>query len=181
LDNNTLELQQPPVLNVEVLDVGAVKGTRAVVLSIAGLAIGLTVPLPGCCALGNRSLQPHIDALEQPRTEVHLQLNGLRVCRSVECESDVAITFVESGDTVTENVILAAIALSRGVVQTCNASRNYMVQDLCLFLERISGVTIERVGSSQFTIYHCESRSFGPVACLILEDPIESSSSRQQS
>ena len=43
------------------------------------------------------------------------------------------ITLTERGDTVTENALLAA-ALSPGVTVLRNASPNYMVQDLCVFL-----------------------------------------------
>lgn len=43
-----------------------------------------------------------------------------------------AIVLTERGDTVTENVIMAA-ALYDGDVIIRNASPNYMVQDVCFF------------------------------------------------
>lgn len=176
VDNNTLRLQRPPVLDVEALDVQAAQRTRAVVLLIAGLAIDhaeFTLPLPGGCNLGDRSLEPHIDALEQLGLDVCHQANGLHVRRSEEGESEVMVTLVESGDTVTENAILAAVALNRGVVRICNASCNYMVQDLCLFLEKISGASIEGIGSSRLTTRRCRAQVLSPITYPILEDPIE--------
>ncbi len=47
----------------------------------------------------------------------------------------------ERGDTVTENALLAA-ARYDGVTVIRNASSNYMVQDLCFFLEAL-GVKVE--------------------------------------
>ena len=61
------------------------------------------------------------------------------VDRSVE--PDRPITLTERGDTVTENALLAA-ALSPGVTVLRNASPNYMVQDLCVFLTQL-GVEID--------------------------------------
>jgi UDP-N-acetylglucosamine 1-carboxyvinyltransferase len=176
VEDNSLSLQRPLILDVESMDVRAAQRTRAVVLLVAGLAIDhkdFTIPLPGGCNLGDRSLEPHIDALEQLGLEVNQQSNGLRVCRSAEREPETTITLLESGDTVTENAILTAVTLNRGVVRICNASCNYMVQDLCSFLQQIPGVGIEGLGSPQLTIRRCESDTPGPVAYPILEDPIE--------
>ena len=52
---------------------------------------------------------------------------------------DRPIVLTERGDTVTENALLAA-ARHDGVTVIRNASSNYMVQDLCFFLEEL-GVT----------------------------------------
>lgn len=176
VENNTLSLQRPLILDVDSLDVQAARRTRAVVLLVAGLAIDhadFTIPLPGGCDLGDRSLEPHIDALEQLGLEVSHQSNGLRVHRTDEGASETTITLLESGDTVTENAILTAIALNRGVVRICNASCNYMVQDLCSFLQQISGVSIEGIGSPQLSIRRCEPGTPGPITYPILQDPIE--------
>lgn len=176
VDENSLSLQRTLVLDVESLDIQAAQRTRAVVLLAAGIAIDhaeFTIPLPGGCNLGDRSLAPHIDALEQLGLDVSRQSNGLRVRRTDEGALDTTITLVESGDTVTENAILTAVALNRGVVRICNASCNYMVQDLCSFLQQLSGVSIEGLGSPQLTIRRCGFQLPGPITYPLLEDPIE--------
>jgi UDP-N-acetylglucosamine 1-carboxyvinyltransferase len=176
IDDNSLSLQRPLILDVNSLDIQAAQRTRAVVLLVAGLAIDhadFTIPFPGGCNLGDRSLEPHIDALEQLGLEVSHQSNGLWVRRAGEGDSETTITLLESGDTVTENAILAAVALNRGIVRICNASCNYMVQDLCSFLQQTPGVRIEGLGSPQLTVSRCESDTPGPIAYPILEDPIE--------
>ncbi|MFC7585966.1 hypothetical protein ACFQYP_21155 [Nonomuraea antimicrobica] len=57
----------------------------------------------------------------------------------------------ERGDTVTENALLAA-ARHDGVTVIRNASSNYMVQDLCFFLEQL-GVRVEGVGTTTLTVH----------------------------
>src|ERR1044071_1168293 len=60
------------------------------------------------------------------------------------------IVLTERGDTVTENALLAA-ARYDGVTVIRNASPNYMVQDLCFFLQKL-GVEIEGVGTTTLRV-----------------------------
>ncbi|MDO1792232.1 hypothetical protein Q2333_24985, partial [Escherichia coli] len=60
------------------------------------------------------------------------------------------IVLTERGDTVTENALLAA-AQTPGVTVLRNASSNYMVQDLCVFLCQL-GVQIEGIGTTTLRI-----------------------------
>ncbi len=57
----------------------------------------------------------------------------------------------ERGDTVTENALMAA-ARHDGVTVIRNASPNYMVQDLCFYLEKL-GVRIEGIGTTTLTVH----------------------------
>lgn len=57
----------------------------------------------------------------------------------------------ERGDTVTENALLAA-ARHDGTTVIRNASSNYMVQDLCFFLEAL-GVRVDGVGTTTLTVH----------------------------
>ena len=66
-------------------------------------------------------------------------------------EPERPITLTERGDTVTENALLAA-ALSPGVTVLRNASPNYMVQDLCVFLTRL-GVEIDGIGTTTLRVH----------------------------
>ena len=60
------------------------------------------------------------------------------------------IVLTERGDTVTENALMAA-ALHPGTTIIRNASSNYMVQDLCFFLQRL-GVDVMGIGTTTLTI-----------------------------
>ena len=56
------------------------------------------------------------------------------------------IVLIERGDTVTENALMAA-ALHPGTTVIRNASSNYMVQDLCFFLQEL-GVGVDGIGTT---------------------------------
>jgi len=76
----------------------------------------------------------------------------------------------ESGDTPTENVILAA-ALAKGRTEITFASANYMVQDLCHLLNQM-GANITGIGSTNIIIEGV-SELHG-TSYSIMPDPIES-------
>src|SRR5690606_16343911 len=83
------------------------------------------------------------------------------------------ILLTERGDTVTENVIMAA-ALYDGETVIRNASPNYMVQDLCFYLEKL-GVKIEGIGTTILRIRGKKSIN-QTVEYAPSEDPIEAMS-----
>jgi UDP-N-acetylglucosamine 1-carboxyvinyltransferase len=83
------------------------------------------------------------------------------------------IVLTERGDTVTENALLAA-ALYEGETVIRNASPNYMVQDLCFFLEKL-GVRIEGIGTTTLVVHGTSSISTD-VEYAPSEDPIEAMS-----
>ena len=56
----------------------------------------------------------------------------------------------ERGDSVTENALMAA-ALRPATTVIRNASSNYMVQDLCFYLQKL-GVTVEGIGTTTLTV-----------------------------
>ncbi len=86
---------------------------------------------------------------------------------------DRPIVLTERGDTVTENALLAA-ARHDGVSVIRNASPNYMVQDLCFFLEKL-GVRIEGIGTTTLTVHGVPE-----ITCDVdytpAEDPVEAMS-----
>jgi UDP-N-acetylglucosamine 1-carboxyvinyltransferase len=87
--------------------------------------------------------------------------------------SSRTIVLTERGDTVTENALLAA-ARSDGTTTIRNASSNYMVQDLCLYLGLL-GVRIEGLGSTTLVV-HGRPVLDADVDYTISEDPVEAMS-----
>ena len=79
----------------------------------------------------------------------------------------------ERGDTVTENAIMAA-AHRRGTTIIRNASPNYMVQDLCFYLQML-GVEIDGVGTTTLKITGRPSIDVD-IEYFPSEDPIEAMS-----
>ena len=87
--------------------------------------------------------------------------------------ADKKIVLIERGDTVTENAIMAA-ALFPGKTTIVGASPNYMVQDVCFFLQKL-GVRIDGVGTTNLVIHGVKKLSKA-IAYAPGEDPIEAMS-----
>lgn len=102
----------------------------------------------GGCKLGNRTVKPHVFALENFGVKVVSKENYYEVWNSPL--KSAYLVMYESGDTPTENAIMAA-ALSPGETTIKMASANYMVQDLCYFLVA-AGAKIEGIGSTTLKI-----------------------------
>ena len=79
--------------------------------------------------------------------------------------SNLVDALIERGDTVTENTLLAA-AQTPGTTIIRNASPNYMVQDLCIFLTRL-GVGIEGIGTTTLTVTGVPAATWRPPTTAI--------------
>jgi UDP-N-acetylglucosamine 1-carboxyvinyltransferase len=175
-DSNDLEITPPAHLNLAAMDLEAARRTRTVIMFLGPLLHELDefqLPYVGGCDLGNRTVEPHMQALRA------FGLNVTAVAGFYEAKVDhsvipqEAIVLTERGDTVTENALMAA-ARHDGVTVIRNASPNYMVQDLCFFLEAL-GVGIEGIGSTTLTI-HGRRDIDVDVEFSPSEDPIEAMS-----
>jgi UDP-N-acetylglucosamine 1-carboxyvinyltransferase len=131
------------------------------------------LPYAGGCNLGTRTIEPHMTALRPFGLEVKASEGYYHatVNRSVHPERPIVLT--ERGDTVTENALMAA-ALHPGTTIIRNASSNYMVQDLCFFLQKL-GVTVEGVGTTTLTVTGSPDIDVD-VDYAPAEDPIEAMS-----
>ena len=175
-DSNDLEITPPAHLNLSAMDLEAARRTRTVIMFLGPLLHELDefrLPYSGGCDLGNRTVEPHMQALRAFGLNVTAASGfyDAKVDRSVSPQ--VAIILTERGDTVTENALMAA-ARHDGVTVIRNASPNYMVQDLCFFLEAL-GVNIEGVGSTTLTIHGRRDINVD-VEFSPSEDPIEAMS-----
>jgi UDP-N-acetylglucosamine 1-carboxyvinyltransferase len=169
---NTLTLQPPDKFSVESIDHAAAKKTRSAIMLISALASRnkkYFIPQAGGCKLGERTIRPHLFALEKYGIVITSQKNGfdVRVDDLLPAKSNV---LYESGDTVTETAIMAAAQIP-GKTVIKMATSNYMVQDLCFFLEKC-GVKINGVGTSTLEIYG-KKKIKKNVEYTISEDPIE--------
>jgi UDP-N-acetylglucosamine 1-carboxyvinyltransferase len=175
-DSNDLEITPPAHLNLSAMDLEAARRTRTVIMFLGPLLHELDefrLPYSGGCDLGNRTVEPHMQALRAFGLNV-TAVSGFydaKVDRSVSPQEAIILT--ERGDTVTENALMAA-ARHDGVTVIRNASPNYMVQDLCFFLEAL-GVNIEGVGSTTLTIHGRHDINVD-VEFSPSEDPIEAMS-----
>lgn len=175
-DAGDLEIVPPAHLDLASMDAEAARRTRSIIMFLGPLLHRedtFQLPYAGGCDLGTRTVEPHMSALrpfgldiKATGGEYHAMVN-----RAVTPGKPIVLT--ERGDTVTENAIMAA-ARYDGVTVIRNASSNYMVQDLCFYLDLL-GVKIDGVGSTTLTV-HGKPDIDVDVDYAPSEDPIEAMS-----
>ena len=151
--DNDLEIIPPTDLNLDAIDVEAARRTRSVIMFLGPLlhrADVFELPYAGGCNLGTRTVEPHMAALRPFGLEVKATDGFYHATINRALEPIRPIVLTERGDTVTENALMAA-ALHPGTTIIRNASSNYMVQDLCFFLQKL-GVGVEGVGTTTLTV-----------------------------
>ncbi len=152
-DDNDLEIIPPAELDLSNIDVTAARRTRSVIMFLGPLlhrAQTFQLPYAGGCNLGTRTVEPHLTALRPFGLEVKATEGSYHAQVEAQLAPARPIVLTERGDTVTENALMAA-ALHPGTTVIRNASSNYMVQDLCFYLQRL-GVEVEGVGSTTLTV-----------------------------
>lgn len=151
-DEGDLEITPPKVLALDEIDEAAARRTRSVIMFLGPLlhrSDDFELPYAGGCQLGERTVEPHMAALRHFGLEVKAT-EGSYHALSQPIAPARPIVLTERGDTVTENALMAA-ALHPGVTVIRNASSNYMVQDLCFYLQKL-GVQVEGVGTTTLTV-----------------------------
>ncbi len=131
------------------------------------------LPYAGGCDLGTRTVEPHMTALRPFGLQVKATEGSYHASVQTGISPTRPIVLIERGDTVTENALMAA-ALWDTTTVIRNASSNYMVQDLCFFLQKL-GVRIEGIGTTTLRVTGCTDIS-RDVDYAPSEDPIEAMS-----
>lgn len=174
-DTNDLEITPPRRLELDKMDENAAKRTRTVIMFLGPLLHqydDFKLPFAGGCNLGTRTVEPHMSGLAPFGLKVVAKSDYYHATVK-ETPVNRTILLTERGDTVTENVIMAA-ALYDGVTKIRNASPNYMVQDVCFYLQKL-GIKIEGIGTTILTIHGKKSIN-QDVEYFPSEDPIEAMS-----
>ncbi len=170
-DGRKLTLQPPGKIEIGKIDIEAAKKTRSIILAIGALCGQLQnfkIPQAGGCKLGSRTVKPHLFALEKFGVEIKTKKDEYDVsCKKLKASE---VVLYETGDTVTENALLAAAQVpGKSVIKM--ASANYMVQDLCYFLEEL-GVKIKWTGAATLEVEGVKEIN-QDVIYEISEDPID--------
>jgi len=174
-NNNDVEIIPPARLKLENINVKSAKMTRSVLMLMGPLLHQykeFKIPFAGGCDLGVRTIEPHLDGLSPFGLSVETVGEHYNVTVAKKKVTET-ILLTERGDTATENVIMAA-ALYDGEITIRNASPNYMVQDLCFFLQKL-GVKIDGIGTTILKITGLRSINKN-IEYHISEDPIEAMS-----
>ncbi|MFC4692662.1 MULTISPECIES: helix-turn-helix domain-containing protein [Geodermatophilus] len=171
-----LTLQVPDQLDLAGIDADAARRTRSIIMFLGPLlhrARSFRLPYAGGCDLGTRTVEPHMIALRPFGLDVEAHAGEYHATVDPRATARRTIVLTERGDTVTENALLAA-ARTEGTTVIRNASSNYMVQDLCLYLQLL-GVDVEGLGTTTLTV---TGRAVldADVDYTISEDPVEAMS-----
>jgi len=167
-----LEIKPPEKFNLENMNKEAARKTRSVLMFIGPLiheAREFAIPYAGGCELGRRTVLPHLYGLEEFGVAVFTKSGHYTVDANVQKPSRDVVLY-ESGDTTTENILMAA-ARVEGETVIKMASANYMVQDLCFYLQRL-GVQIEGVGTSTLRVKGVKNIRKN-ITYAPAEDPVE--------
>ena len=176
-----LEIISPNELKMDEMDIEAARRTRSIIMFLGPLLHRykkFRIPYAGGCSLGVRTVEPHLKALEPFGLKVDAAKNSgfyevevdQKILNNTE---DRYIVLTERGDTVTENVLMAA-ALFPGKTTIVGASPNYMVQDVCFFLQRL-GVKIGGIGTTKLVVQGKAQFNLD-TEYYLSEDPIEAMS-----
>jgi len=152
LPGNDLEIKPPANFKFEDMHKEAAKKTRSVIMFIGPLmhvSGEFKIPYAGGCELGKRTVLPHLYALEEFGVDI-LAKSGHYHVTTKKHAAKRPIVLYESGDTTTENILMAAARFEQETIIKM-ASANYMVQDLCFYLQKL-GVKIDGIGTSTLKV-----------------------------
>ncbi len=169
--NDDLEIF-PAKVDLKNINKESAEKTRSIIMLIGPLIHyfkSFSLPQPGGCNLGSRTIKPHLFALEKLGVKIETKKNSYKISTKKLQPSEIIL--YESGDTVTENAIMAA-ALIPGETVIKYASANYMGQEVCFYLEKC-GVKIDGVGTTTLTIHGIKEIN-KDITYFLSEDPIES-------
>jgi UDP-N-acetylglucosamine 1-carboxyvinyltransferase len=169
---STLTLTPPKKYNLKNIDVEAARKTRSIIMFIGALIHTLpqfSLPQSGGCKLGSRTVRPHFFALEHFGVDIETTDDAFKVGYTPKSPSEIIL--YESGDTVTENALFAA-ARQTGTVTIKYCSANYMVQEICVFLQKL-GVQIVGLGTTTLTVTGVAAINMN-IEYTLAEDPTDS-------
>jgi UDP-N-acetylglucosamine 1-carboxyvinyltransferase len=170
--NNDLEIKPPAKLDLNAMHKEAARKTRTVIMFIGPMMHMFNefkIPYAGGCELGRRTVLPHLYGLEEFGVDITTTTGQYNVTVNKKLPKRPIVLY-ESGDTTTENILMAAAGME-GETVIKMASANYMVQDVCFFLQKL-GVKIDGIGTSTLRV-----RGVGHIKKNVTyspsEDPVE--------
>jgi len=169
---NTLTLKPPAKFNIRGINRESAVKTRTIIMLMGSLIHFLPkfyLPHAAGCKLGKRTIAAHIYAFDSigvkiKTTNTSYQLSHRKL-------KPAKIIMYEPGDTACENILIAA-SLIPGKTHINFASANYMVQEVCFFLEKL-GVKIDGIGTPNLTVHGVKEIN-KDIEYSNSEDPIES-------
>lgn len=172
LGERRLKIIPPKKISLASLNFQAANKTRSI-LFLFGILLHyfktFKLPKAGGCKLGLRTIAPYHFALENFGLKIKSSAKYYLAARPKN-RINPTIVLYESGDTVTETVLMAA-ALTPKKITIKYASANYQVQELCFYLEKL-GVKIKGIGTTTLEVEGRKTINKN-VSYHLAEDPIE--------
>jgi len=170
---NSVKITPPKKFNIRGINWDSAVKTRSIVMLMGPLVHFLPsfyLPHASGCHLGKRTIAAHMYGLDNFGVKIKTTHNKyqLKVNKKLKPAN---IVMYEPGDTACENLLTAA-ALIPGTTTINFASANYMVQEICFFLEKL-GVKIDGIGTGKLTVHGVKNINMD-VEYWNSEDPIES-------
>ncbi|PIP68747.1 UDP-N-acetylglucosamine 1-carboxyvinyltransferase [Candidatus Nomurabacteria bacterium CG22_combo_CG10-13_8_21_14_all_32_8] len=172
VNQNSIQINPPKKFNLENINVESAIKTRSIVMLMGPMIHFLksfSLPHAEGCNLGKRTIAAHTYALE--KLGVKIKTTNTKYTISSNKLKLADIVMYESGDTACENVLTAS-SLIEGETTISFASANYMVQEICFFLEAL-GVKIDGIGTSTLIVHGIKEINKN-IEYWNSEDPIES-------
>jgi UDP-N-acetylglucosamine 1-carboxyvinyltransferase len=169
---NTVEVVPPKKFDLNNINVESAIKTRSIIMLMGPLAHILptfSLPHAAGCKLGKRTISAHTYALEELGIKIKTTNDKYIVTSKNIKPKDIVM--YEAGDTACENVLTASAKI-KGKTTIRFASSNYMVQEICFFLETL-GVKIDGIGTSTLIVHGMPDININ-VEYHNSEDPIES-------
>lgn len=169
---NSIQLQPPKRFRMKSIAHEPAKKTRSIIMTIGAIihsSRSFVLPSAGGCKMGERTIAAHKYALENFGVKIEAKRDGYHITRNKLRPADMVM--YEASDTATENAIIAASSIP-GETTIRFAQHNYMVRDVCYFLQKL-GVKIDGVGTPTIVVHGVESID-KDVEFYNSEDPIES-------
>lgn len=171
-NQNTVVVTPPKTFKLKNLNVESAIRTRSIIMLIGPLIHLLpsfSIPHAQGCNLGKRTISAHKYALDE--LGVKIKTTNTTYDITVGSLKPTDIVMYEAGDTACENILMACAKIPGKTIIEC-ASGNYMVQEICFFLQKL-GVKIEGIGSGTLVVEGVQDIHMD-VEYHNSEDPIES-------
>lgn len=168
----SLEITPPKNFKMKNLDKEAAIKTRSIIMFAGPLIHHLksfSLPHAQGCKLGKRTVSAHIYGLEELGVKTRVTNQDYNI--SYKKLKPGQVVMYESSDTACENILFAA-SMIEGETTIKFAASNYMVQEICFFLQKL-GVRIEGIGETTIKIRGVKEINKN-IEYYNSEDPIES-------
>src|SRR3989344_2612670 len=151
-DQNTVIITPPKQFKLKNINVDSAIKTRSVVMLIGSLIHfipSFSLPHAQGCSLGKRTIAAHIYALEDLGIKIKTTNKSYEIGANKLKGADIVM--YETGETACENTLFAC-SLIPDTTTISFMSNNYMVQEICFFLETL-GIKIDGIGTSTLTVH----------------------------